>query len=150
MIVGWLNFPRPKTSVARRAKLWPETIAALKAAIDERPEPKDEAHRELVFITRIGKPWAKDTADSPITKEFAKVLRELKLTRAGLGFYALRHTTETVGGGAKDQIALDHVMGHAPLGSDMAAVYRERVDDERLIAIANHIYAWLFPRRKAK
>lgn len=143
-IGGWLNYPRPKTSVARRAKLWPETIAALRAAIDVRPDSKDDAHRELVFITKAGKPWAKVMADSPITKEFSKVLVELKIKRPGLGFYALRHTTETVGGGARDQVALNHIMGHAPAGSDMAAVYRERIDDVRLVAVCDYVRTWLF------
>ena len=126
MVTGWLNYPRPKTSVARRCKLWSETVTALKAAIDDRPEPKDDAHRELVFITRIGQPWHKVTADSPVSKEFAKVLAALEIKRPGVGFYALRHTLETVGGEVRDQVALDHVMGHAPSASDMASVYRER------------------------
>ena len=30
---GWAVFPRPKTEVDRRAKLWPETIEAIKAAM---------------------------------------------------------------------------------------------------------------------
>ena len=30
-------------------------------------------------------------------------------------------------------------MGHAPAGSDMAAVYRERIDDDRLQAVAEHV-----------
>ena len=37
-----------------------------------------------------------------------------RLHRKGLGFYALRHTFETVGGDGRDQIAVDFIMGHAP------------------------------------
>jgi hypothetical protein len=51
-------------------------------------------------------PWAKDTPDSPVSKETAKLLKELKLQRPGLNFYALRHTFETIGGEAKDQVAV--------------------------------------------
>src|SRR5690606_31125749 len=38
---GVLEFPRTKTAIPRRATLWPETVAALRAALDARPEPKD-------------------------------------------------------------------------------------------------------------
>ncbi len=54
LLRGWLNYPRPKTAVARRCPLWPETVAALQEAIESRPEPKEDAHRELVFLTRLG------------------------------------------------------------------------------------------------
>ena len=105
LITGWLNYPRPKTSVARRSKLWPETITALQTAIDSRPEPKDEVHKELVFLTRIRQPWHKETVDNPVSKEFAKVLCELNIERPGLSFYTLRHTLETIGGEVRDQAA---------------------------------------------
>jgi hypothetical protein len=49
---GWVNYPRPKAAIDRRAKLWPETIAALKAAIAGRPVPKDRADARLVFVTK--------------------------------------------------------------------------------------------------
>ena len=52
---------------------------APKAAIKVRPAPKDEAHDQLVFITRIGQPWSKDAADSPISKEIAKLLARARL-----------------------------------------------------------------------
>jgi integrase len=58
-------------------------------------------------------------------------------------FYALRHTFETIGGEARDQVAVDHIMGHAR--DDMASVYRERVSDQRLKAVSDHVRAWLFP-----
>jgi integrase len=56
-----------------------------------------------------------------------------RLHRPGLGYYALRHTFETIGGDSRDQVAVDHIMGHAR--EDMASVYRERIDDARLLAV---------------
>jgi integrase len=149
---GWLRFPRPKTGIDRRCPLWFETIEALEAAIEQRPTPKAEAHEQLVFVTSRGLPWGKAIADNPVAKETSKLLKRLGMQKPGLGFYALRHTTETVGGGARDQVALNHIMGHAPAGSDMAAVYRERIDDDRLVAVTEHVRAWLWPpmQRHAK
>ena len=42
----------------------------------------------------------------------------------------LRHVFETIGGESRDQVAVDHIMGHAD--QSMAAHYRERISDERL------------------
>ena len=57
-------------------------------------------------------------------------------------FYALRHVFETIAGEAKDQVAVDHVMGHTR--DDMASAYRERISDQRLKAVSDHVRAWLF------
>ncbi len=144
---GWANYHRPKTGITRRCPLWPETVNALRTALAERPEPQDDVHAELVFITKFGLSWAKDVADSPVTKEMRKLLDAL-----GIGgkrnFYALRHTFETIGGEAKDQIAVDHIMGHAR--DDMASVYRERISDTRLKAVSDHVRAWVFGEGEAK
>ena len=140
---GWLDFPRPKTGMPRRCPLWPETVDALAAAIDTRPQPKPEAEG-LVFITAKGLKWAKSKDDNPVCKETRKILQTLNLHRVGLSFYALRHTFETIGGESRDQVAVDAIMGHAPSSSDMASVYRERISDERLIAVVNHVRGWLF------
>ncbi len=145
---GWATYPRPKTGVPRRAALWPETVKAIRAVLAKRPTPRDEAHAELVFVTKYGKSWAKAGRDNPVSKETAKLLKELGLHRPGLNFYALRHTFETVGGDSRDQVAVDHVMGHAR--EDMASVYREKVGDDRLKAVSDHVRGWLFPRRKAE
>jgi integrase len=144
---GWATFPRPKTGIMRRAALWPETMKALRAALARRPEPKDPAAVSLVFVTKYGGSWAKASMDNPVSKETAKLLRELGLSRPGLNFYALRHTFETIGGESRDQVAVDHIVGHAR--DDMASVYREKVSNERLKAVSDHVRAWLFPRRKA-
>lgn len=140
---GWIRYPRPKTGIDRRFPLWPETIAAIKAAIAKRPAAKLEADAKLLFLTKYGAAWAKSVADNPVTKEFRKLLDELELHRPGLGFYSLRHVFETVAGESRDQVAVDHIMGHCR--EDMATVYRERISDERLKAVVDHVHAWLFP-----
>jgi integrase len=165
---GWVDFPRPKTGIPRRFPLWPETVEALREALVKRPKPHDKAHNDLVFLTKFKRPWqrcefeadkwngetaenggteengqAKLKQDDAVAKEFVKVLKALELHRAGLGFYCLRHTFETIGGEAGDQIAVDAIMGHAR--DDMASMYRERISDERLRRVTDHVREWLFP-----
>jgi integrase len=144
---GWIAFPRPKTGIDRRAPLWPETVAALNAVIASRKQPKDPAHAGLVFITKAGGTWSKGTSDNPVSKEFAKLLKAADVA-AGRGFYALRHTFRTVADESRDQPACDALMGHAR--DDMASIYRERISDDRLQAVANHVRRWLFGFRLEK
>jgi integrase len=115
----------------------------------------------------------KRNMDDPVSKEFKKLLKRPRcpkcgtiettaaekcgacgwkptdkeewtsLYRLGLGFYALRHTFETIGGDSRDQVAVDALMGHAR--DDMASVYRERIDNARLQAVVDHVHKWLWP-----
>jgi integrase len=140
---GWIDYPRPKTGIPRRCPLWPETVAALREALAKRPEPKDPANAGLVFVTKYGGSWDKDTSTNPVSQETAKLLKALGINgRKGLGFYTLRHTFRTVADGAKDQPAADHIMGHEV--PHMSSVYREGISDARLRAVADHVRAWLF------
>jgi integrase len=139
---GWVRFPRPKTGVDRRCPLWPETVAAVEEAIGSRPPPKQPEAEGLVFVTKYGQRWTQDTKANPISAEFRKLLVKLGLHRNGLGFYALRHTFETIGGDSRDQVAVDYIMGHSR--NDMASAYRERIDDARLVAVVQHVHDWLF------
>jgi integrase len=139
---GWVNYHRPKTGITRRCPLWPETVDALRAALAARPMPKDPSDAGLVFLTVRGGTWHKQTDDNPISKATRKLLDALDIN-GHRSFYTLRHVFETVGGEAKDQVAVDHIMGHAR--DDMASVYRERISDERLRAVTDHVRAWLFP-----
>jgi integrase len=155
---GWLTYPRPKTGIDRKIPLWPETVAALKAAKAERPKTTDPAHESLFFISRHRKGYA-DTrgyrvgSEMTITLGKAKIKdsagKETPVTRKGLTFYALRHTFQTIAEGARDLAAVQAIMGHAASGSDMSATYRERVDDERLKAVVDHVRGWLFGVEKS-
>jgi integrase len=139
-----IDFPRPKTGVPRRCPLWPETVAALRESLVKRPEPKIEEDAGKFFVTKHGLSWAKDTPDGPLSKEMAKLMKELGINgRKGLGFYALRHTFRTIADEAKDQPAADYVMGHEI--PHMSAVYRETISDERLRAVVAYVRRWLLP-----
>jgi integrase len=141
---GLIDYPRPKTGIPRRCVLWPETVAAIKDALADRPEPKDAEHAGLVFLTQRGGSWAKDTNDCPIAKETAKLLHRLGINgRKGMGFYTLRHTFRTVADESKDQPAVDYIMGHEV--AHMSSIYRETISDARLRAVAEHVRQWLFP-----
>jgi integrase len=64
----------------------------------------------------------------------------------GIGFYTLRHVFRTAADGARDSVAIDLIMGHTD--SSMAGRYRERVEDARLLAVVNHVHAWLYGAAK--
>ena len=147
---GWISFPRPKTGVQRRCPIWAETVEALNAAIADRPEPKDEADADFVFMTSHGRCWSKDTSANPISCEFRKLLKALDadkpdespLYREGRGFYAIRHGFRTIADEIRDEPAINRIMGHTD--DSMADRYRERINDDRLRAVADHVHDWLF------
>jgi integrase len=85
--------------------------------------------------------------DRPASKKMAKVLKALKIHRKGLGFYALRHTFQTIGEKSRDKDAVRAIMGHAEASNDMSAVCNEEpVDDARLQAVVDYMRAWLFAK----
>ena len=102
-----------------------------------------------MFITKYGATWEpKSATDNPVSKEMAKVLKALKVHRNGVGFYALRHTFQTVGEKTRDKDAVRAIMGYVEDASDMSAVYNEEpVEDGRLRAVTDFVRAWLFPAR---
>lgn len=140
---GIIDFARPKTGVPRRCVLWPETVQALRDVLARRPEPKKDEDRALVFITKYGLSWWKETTTNPVSQEMAKLLKAIGLNgRKALGFYTLRHTFRTIADETKDQPAVYFTMGHEI--PDMSSIYRESISDERLRAVADHVRVWLF------
>ena len=142
-----LDYPRPKTGIPRRCPLWVETVAAIHKVIEQRREPTDKADAGLLFITTHGRRWVRTrpnrvSVDS-VGLEFSKLLRRLDLKRHGLSFYALRHVHRTISDKTRDFPACDTIMGHQDM-TNMAVRYRERIDDDRLRAVVEHIRQWLY------
>jgi len=145
---GWLNFFRGKTGVKRKCPLWPETVEAIRTAINSRPTPKDSADSELLFISPRGFSYRGDQVNHPVASKMADLLRKAQLKRPGLSFYAIRHTFATIGEEARDHAAVEALMGHAPPQNDMSSTYREGFSDERLKAVTDHVHDWLFSATK--
>jgi integrase len=150
---GWVNLPRAKTGVPRRCPLWPETVTAIRTAIEERPKPAGYAECGVVFLTERGtalvRPASGTSRSDILAVRFRYLLRRAGLGRhVGLGFYTLRRVHRTVADGARDQVAANSIMGH--VDTSMAAMYRQRIDDERLKAVTDHVRAWLLAGRGAR
>jgi integrase len=85
---GWLDYPRPKTSIERRCPLWEQTVASLREWLAQRPKPKSTADAKLVFVTKCGAAWHKVPdltqdehgnlteafVDNPVSKAYRKLL----------------------------------------------------------------------------
>ena len=147
----WLDYPRVKTAVERRAPLWPETIEAINEWLARRPQAASEEHEELVYLTRFGQPFVrfsfnestgKPTKRDNVATEFGKLQGKLGISKPRRGFYGIRHTWRTVADRCRDQRAAACIMGHEM--GDIASHYVERIDDDRLIAVSDYVREWLF------
>lgn len=139
---GFVTHPRPKTGIARRCALWPQTIDAVNDAANG---------DDPLFVTAQGNRWVRN---EPVVKNgvvvrtvnidsvallFGRLRKELGIKSPG--FYGLRRTFRTVADECGDQHAVHLAMGHVVTG--MAGVYVDRISDDRLRAVADHVQAWL-------
>lgn len=150
-----IDFPRPKTAIPRQVIIWPETVAALREVIRNRPKAKHDVPDGMVFVTSHGRQWVRvregkgnggcGTPIDSVYLQFSKLLTKLGLKRAGRGFQALRHTFRTIADETGDFPAIDLIMGH--VRDDMGSVYRQRISDDRLRKVTAHVRKWLFGKR---
>ncbi len=141
----WLNVPRSKTGVMRRVWLWPETRKAIKEAIAARPEPNDKELSEVLFITKYGRDWSHQGC---LSSEFGKLRDRCEIKGNGKTFYTLRHCFQTIADETKDFVAVSSCMGHA--STSISDHYREKIGDDRLQAVSEHVRQWLFGKAVAQ
>lgn len=141
----WMEVPRGKTGKPRRFCLWPETVQAIRAYLEKRPTAAGHSAKELLFLTKYGLPWVRehknDRKDS-VGTAFTRFRKAAGVT--GHSFYDLRRTFQTVAEGTLDFPAVQHVMGHGEKANDMAATYRQHIEDARIRRVVMHVHGWLY------
>jgi integrase len=136
---GWIAFRRGKTGQPRLAKLWPETITALKVAYAARPVPDKAEHADLVFLTKFGNPFAGDGFNT-ISAKFAKLLEQVGLDdRAGRALYSLRHVHRSHSENAGDLSASRFIMGHANGHVENVYIKRTPETDARVAKVCEFV-----------
>jgi integrase len=98
--------------------------------------------REVFHADKGGKPQI--TLHDAISDAMKKAMQKSSVAQKGLGFYGLRRSFETIGAETGNQVAVDHIMGHAPPSTDMGDVYRGGVADAALRQVTDHVHSWLF------
>jgi len=139
---GWLDYPRPKTGIMRRIPLWPETLEAIQVVLKNRRDPKNPENGSLLFVGPRGESYTGNHRGYRVTQEFSRVVAKAGIE--GRTFYDLRRTFQTIAEGSRDLVAVQSIMGHAPATGDMSAIYRQRISDDRLRAVVEHVRNWLF------
>ena len=140
----YLEWPRAKTCTFRRVKLWTETKAAINAAIEAGP-----ADGELVFYRSKNRDFSDTQRNGRhVGRLFESALDTAKIE--GHSFRDFRYTFQTVAEEAPnlDPPAIRLVMGHTDSSNDMSSRYRQRISDERLCAVCDHVRQWLFGASK--
>lgn len=143
---GWIDYERSKTATERRCKLWPETSEAVKAVQAKRRQPQSDEDSDILFLTKYGNRYVRQSSNgtflNAISGQFGKTLRSQGLKRLGLNFYSLRRTFATVGAETGLQVAVNFIMGH--VDGSIPGVYRQRVSDDQIEAVTDHVHGWLF------
>ncbi|MCA8997612.1 MAG: site-specific integrase [Planctomycetaceae bacterium] len=149
---GWVTFPRPKTGIPRRAKLWKASVMSLREYARIRPKAQDELDADCFLLTKSGQRLVRQTKSNKpnkmanrtdsIANAFKRLVKSLEI-KEGRGFYCLRHSFLTAAEQqCTDLVAIRYVMGHAD--PSVTAHYRERIDDARLEQVASAVHGWLF------
>ena len=113
-----------------------------------RPAPKTPDDAKLALLSARGTQLIREKETyriDNISNPFIGLLKSAGVHRERLGFYTLRRIHRTIADEARDPVACDLIMGHTD--PSMGARYRQRISDERLKAVTDHVRAWLFGER---
>jgi integrase len=127
----------------------------LRESLANRYTPKLDEDADRFFVTREGNRLVRNDGvavrSDAVHQAMNRIQKKLGIKQAKRSFGALRHTFRTVADETRDLPAILRVMGHAD--HTISDHYRERIADDRIEAVVNHVHKWLFPKpakRKSK
>ena len=155
---GWM------TTRQWRVPLWPGTLAAIQESIDQRPDPRDDAEADLLFLRRRprrsqSQKWVTETElgdfDS-IKRALQPALRQVypgRRDRQNWQTWSVGSSVRALALAADDWAAGYRFAGY----DEITSRFRGRrtlqtvpeVSDRRLMAVAEVCYEWLLSPRRA-
>lgn len=141
-----IDFPRAKTAIERRVPLWPETVKAMQDSLNNPWFPRSMNNGDRFFLSRQGNILVRDhgsaTRSDTVHDNLRRLQRKLDIKQSKRSFGALRHTFRTIADETCDFPAILRIMGHSD--HSISDHYRERISDDRLCRVVNHVRTWLF------
>lgn len=138
----WLADDRVKTGISRRVWLWPETREAL--AEHHKTREEQPGQEQMLFLNSYGDAWAPPThGHCPVTYAFTSLLKKLDLHRPYYSLGVFRSMLQTISDEMEMPTSSRTMMGH--VDSSISGAYRQRVSDERLREVSEHVRRWYFP-----
>ena len=121
---AWVNYPRPKTAIQRRCPLWPETVWRCGPGLPFAPNRRAKRTRACCSLPSTARVGIKTRPTIPSQKKCGSCWMSWASTGRASVSTRWRDMTETVGGGCKDQVAVNALMGH--VDSTMAGATAKR------------------------
>lgn len=157
-----LNMPRGKTGEDRRGYLWKRTVKALKRVRELKHNKaafEADGQNALIFITRKGLPMYREeevikdgeSVDVKIANAISGTLSRMAKQAGLIGItqYRCRHTYKTLGVQARDEEAMDYMMGH--IDRRTGKVYdHNAISPQRVRRVSKFIYRKLWKARHAE
>lgn len=144
---GIIDFRRRKTGKLRRVIPLPPDVTELLKRY-RRPEPADDAWRDLFFITEHGNPFTRNVGrdgafmpSNTVSRMFAFLMADAKLPNVkGQNFSGLRTTFRNLAPRGGYDLERKIIMGHAKGNVDLDS-YLEDVGLDRLRHVVTHVWS---------
>ena len=128
--------------------MWPETLEAIRAAIELRPLAKLADEFDCIFIGRNGRVLVRDYGHNQIRRRFRNHMDKVGDYPRGAGFYTLRRTFITIGRKTGRSLCVKYIAGHAM--TDISDRYdatvnnaNEIFDPAGLVEVSQFVRNWL-------
>ena len=136
------DFRRVKKPRRRMAVLWPETVEAVRAYLDVRPESSER----ILFVSKKGEPHTGERFEALLSQGFVRAFNRAGRTRPkGASFGSLRHTLATVLDLSTDVKMTNLIMGRKDKTIRQRHYVQFNLNElTRLKKVTDIVHRWLF------